>query len=219
MPSKIMEQILLEDIKTYGRHRGNDSQYGFTKGKSCLNNLVTFYDGVAASVDKGKATDIIYLDSFKAFGETQGPAPRSGQPQYQYRLGSEWIESSPEEKDLGVLLDEKLNMIQQCVLTAQKANRILGCTKRSVARRSREVILSLYSILMRQHLEYCIQLWGPQYGRDMELLERVQRRATKLIRGLEHLSYEDRLRELVLFSLEKTQGTPYCSLPVLKGGL
>ncbi|GAB0179896.1 cAMP-dependent protein kinase inhibitor alpha [Grus japonensis] len=92
-------------------------------------------------------------------------------PKHNYRLGGEWIEISPEEKDLGVVIDENLNMAWQCALTAQKANRVLSCIKRGITSRSREVILPLYSTLIRPHLEYCIQLWGPQYRRDMELLE------------------------------------------------
>ena len=142
-----------------------------------------------------------------------------GNPWYQFQLGDEGIEGGPVEKDLGVLVDEKLDMSWQCALTAQKASCILDCIKRSMTSRSREVILPLCSALVGPHLEFCIQLWGPQHRKDMDLLEQVQRRAMKMIRGMEHLSYEDRLRELGLFSLEKRRlrGDLIVAFQYLKG--
>ncbi|PKU47107.1 hypothetical protein llap_2602 [Limosa lapponica baueri] len=123
-------------------------------------------------------------------------------------------------QDLGFSVDNRMTMSQQCALVARKANGILGCIKKSVTSRSREIILPLYSVLVKMHLECCVQFWAAQFKKDRELQKRVQQKAMKMIKGLEHLSYEERLRNLGLFSLKKRRlrGDLTNAYKYLKGG-
>ena len=91
----------------------------------------------------------------------------------QYRLGADLLERSSAEKDLGILVGNRLAVSQQYALVAKKDSGILGCIKKSVLSRLREVILPVYFTLMSQHLEYCAEFWAPQFKENWNLLERV----------------------------------------------
>ena len=108
---------------------------------------------------------------------------------HQYRLGADLLERSSEENDLSVLVGHE----PQCALAAKRSMVSLECISNCVARMLRQVILPLYSVLVRSHLEYCVQFWAPQFKKDRELLERVQLRSTRMMRVLEHLPYGERL--------------------------
>jgi hypothetical protein len=123
---------------------------------------------------------------------------------YNYKLGDANLKNADKEKDLGVIVSGSGKWSEQCNVAVKKANSTLGIIKRHITSRRKDIIVKLYKTLVRPQLEYCVQAWCPHLRKDIENIERVQRRATKLIGGgCNGLNYVDRLSRAGLISLEK----------------
>ena len=129
-------------------------------------------------------------------------------PQYQYTLGTTQLNSTQSEKDVGVYIQNNLKPSLQCEKAAKKANSVLGQMYRAVTYRDKNVWIKLYKTFVRPHLEYCVQAWSPWTVHDIQLLEKVQERAVKMVTGLKSRTYQERLSEIGLLSLEdrRTRG-------------
>ena len=138
---------------------------------------------------------------------------------YQYHLGSSQLMETQKEKDLGVLVTPDLKSSAQVAKAAASANSVLGRIKRTFSCLDKEVLLPLYKSVVRPRLEFAVQAWSPYTRRDINILEAVQRRATKLVPSLAHLSYEDRLSNLGLSTLEarRRRGDMIEAFKILKG--
>ncbi|GCC36001.1 hypothetical protein chiPu_0014492 [Chiloscyllium punctatum] len=110
------------------------------------------------------------------------------------------LESADEQRDLGVHVHRSLKVASQVDRAVKKAYSVLAFINRGIEFRNQEVMLQLYKALVRLHLEYCVHFWSPHYKKDVEALERVQSRFTRMLPGMEGRSYEERLRALRLFS-------------------
>ena len=119
-----------------------------------------------------------------------------------YKMGDTVLGTTVKEKDLGVTISADMNVSEQCGIAASKGNQIIGLIRRNITYKGKKLIIPLYKAIVRPHLEYCIQAWRPYRKKDIDTLERIQRRATKMIPELRDLSYEERLKECGLTTLE-----------------
>ena len=137
----------------------------------------------------------------------------------EYKLGGEVIPHDTEEKDLGVIITEDGKSSRQCAAAANKAMCKLRIIKRTFKHYDKKCFTMLYRTYIRPHLEYAVQAWCPYLKKDITMLEKVQRRATKLIPSIRHLSYTERLRATKLYSLEqrRTRGDLIETFKIMNG--
>ena len=110
---------------------------------------------------------------------------------HEYSMLGHKLQVAEREKDLGIMLSSDMKSVEQCMYAANRANRALGMIKRTISNKEPAIMVKLYKALVRPHLEYCVSAWNTYYSKDKELLERVQRRFTKMVNGLGHLPHTE----------------------------
>ena len=167
------------------------------------------YGKVAATGENLVQSDLTLLEEWSRIWQLPFNAKKCkamhfgyNNPKRTYSLGGQELEAIASEKDLGVMVDDKLKFHVHTAFATKKANQMLGVIKKTYKTRDADTIATLYKSMVRPHLEYGNAVWGPCYMGDLKLVEGVQRRATKLIPHLHDLPYEDRLRALNLPSME-----------------
>ena len=122
---------------------------------------------------------------------------------FQYMTDDQILESTVQEKDLGVIVTDSLKVAGSCHAAYTKANRVLSMMRRKISLKTPEVLLPLYRSLVRPRAEYCVLAWSPHYNKDKVMLEKIQHRFTRMVHGLKQKDYATRLDILNLRTLEE----------------
>lgn len=146
-------------------------------------------------------------------------ATRAKEESHAYKMAGLVIETSQEERDLGVIIDSKLKFDSHIQNKINKANSVLGVIKRTFEYKDKSTLLILYKALVRPHIEFVNQVWAPHLVKHITSIENVQRRFTKIIPGLINMSYEERLKELNLptLSYRRARGDAIEYFKIIKG--
>ena len=136
------------------------------------------------------------------FGKCKCLHTGHGNDDAQYTMGGTVLNTTLKENDLWLTISADMKVSEQCGIAAAKGNHIIGLIRRNIVYKETELIIPQYKTIIRPHLEYCIQAWRPYRKKDIDMLDIVQRRANKMIPKLRNISYEMRLTECGLTTLE-----------------